>query len=74
MKKILKKVWGSYLLAQEVLNSTTKQISSSIYLKVAFTRATFLQRGSKTFYAWKSLLQSGYSHETRLACRDRVRG
>ena len=40
--------------------------------KAAFTRATFLQRESKIFYAWKSLSQSGYSHEARLAYRDRV--
>ena len=42
-------------------------------LKAAITRATFLPRDSKIFYAWKSLSQSGYSHEARLASRDRVR-
>ena len=34
VKKILKKAWGTYLLAQEVLNSSIKLISSSIYLKL----------------------------------------
>ena len=42
------------------------------HTKAAFTRATFLQRDSKIFNAWKSLSQSGYSHEARLAYRDRV--
>ena len=63
-----------FLRKSKELHCSTKCVALRFenLFKAAFTRATFLQRDSKIFNARKSLSQSGYLHEARLAYRDRV--